>query len=56
VWFWRDEKAPIHVPILDDLPDMGYTVEKFAPDAALRLVYRRPHQTVGRAIIKLKKG
>lgn len=56
VWFWRDETTPIHVPILDDLPDMGYTVEKFAPDAALRLVYRRPHQTVGRAIIKLKKG
>jgi tRNA G10 N-methylase Trm11 len=56
VWFTADTKSPIHLPILDDLSDMGYTVEQFAPDYTTRLMYRRPHQTVGRAIIKLKKG
>lgn len=56
VWFWRGNTAPIHVPIIDDLSDMGYTIEQFAPDGHTRLIYHRPHQTVGRAIIKLKKG
>lgn len=56
VWFANNSKTPIHLPIIDDLSDMGYTVEQFAPDYATILVYRRPHQTVGRAIIKLKKG
>lgn len=56
VWFSSTNSAPITLPILDDLPDMGYTVEQFAPDSATTLIYRRPHQTVGRAIIKLRKG
>jgi tRNA G10 N-methylase Trm11 len=56
VWFWHEKAEPIHIPIIDDLSDMGYTIEQFAPDGYNRLVYRRPHQTVGRAIIKLKKG
>ncbi len=56
VWFWANSNDPIHLPILDDLPDMGYTVEQFAPDSATILTYRRPYQTVGRAIIKLRKG
>ncbi len=56
VWFSSSSQQPIYLPILDDLPDMGYTVEQFAPDLASTLIYRRPHQTVGRAIIKLRKG
>ena len=56
VWFSSSSQQPIYLPILDDLPDMGYTVEQFAPDSATTLIYRRPHQTVGRAIIKLRKG
>lgn len=56
VWFSAGSSQPIHLPILDDLPDMGYTVEQFAPDSATTLIYHRPHQTVGRAIIKLRKG
>lgn len=56
VWFSSHSTQPIHLPILDDLPDMGYTVEKFAPSSTRALIYRRSHQTVGRAIIKLRKG
>ncbi len=56
VWFSSSTQQPIYLPILDDLPDMGYTVEQFAPDSASMLIYRRSHQTVGRAIIKLRKG
>lgn len=54
-WHHPDRKTPIELPIIDVATDMGYTVKQFAPENESALHYHRPHQTVGRMIIKLKK-
>lgn len=54
-WYHPRMSTPITLPILDVATDLGYTVEQFAPREQSRLLYRRPHQTVGRMIIRLIK-
>ena len=53
VWFIGDTK--ISLPLLDSLETIGYSMDQFAPLGETRLTYRRPGQTVGRMIVKLKK-
>lgn len=54
-WHHPARQTPIELPIIDVATDMGYTVKQFAPENESALHYHRPHQTVGRMIIKLNK-
>lgn len=52
---WYSGSTQITLPLLDSLGEIGYSMEQFAPLGETRLTYRRPGQTVGRMIVKLKQ-
>jgi hypothetical protein len=52
---WRLQKGWKALPIIDDIGDLGYTMKDFETVPRSPIVYGRPEQIVGRALILLKK-
>lgn len=53
---WRTAKAWADLPIIDELPDLGYTFRQFAQADSSQLRYARPDQIVGRRILPLLRS
>lgn len=52
---WRDGQKFIHLPLVDQLTDMGYTYLDLKHVARAKLVYFREDQTVARQILRIAK-
>lgn len=52
---WRGKHEFLHLPALDHLTDMGYTVVKFKHVPRGNLIYHREDQVVGRELLVLEK-
>jgi tRNA G10 N-methylase Trm11 len=50
---WKTPRGFMHLPILDQLTDMGYTRISFVHTRSNPLVYHRPDQIVGRELVVL---
>lgn len=46
----------VHLPIIDQLPDLGYTLKDFVAADSRNLIYRRPDQSVGRQVLILTRS
>lgn len=52
---WRGKHEFLHLPMLDHLTDMGYTVLRFKSVGNQDLIYHREGQVVGRELLVLEK-
>jgi tRNA G10 N-methylase Trm11 len=52
---WRISDEFIHLPLLDQLADLGYNRVSFVHAGAEELIYHRPGQVVARELVVLKK-
>lgn len=52
---WRTARGWSDLPVIDELPDLGYTFKQFAHVDSSALRYARPDQIVGRRILLLRK-
>jgi len=53
---WRGKHEFLHLPVLDHLTDMGYTVLRFEHTQQRDLIYHRENQVVGRELLVLIKN
>ncbi len=52
---WRGKHEFVHLPMLDHLTEMGYTVVRFKHVGNKDLIYHRENQVVGRELLVLEK-
>lgn len=52
---WKTENGFRHLPVLDQLTDMGYTRQSFVHASTKDLIYYRPNQIVARELVVLKR-